>query len=267
MRKRLAREIFVYFLCFSFLLLTGGFPRMVAEAKERGLPIGEMVSSGEVKFEARENVWKRTEPAHFPIFQGVRIKTEKGLAFVVLANDNQIEAGQNSLFSFQNDVQFHLFQGRISFRIPPRAEMSFRVANLSIAKPLPLQAAKSPLAFAKSEETVGSITLHPKGSLTVKSIEGDLSVRNQDGVVLAAISPGETVTIPSVAASGQQRQMVAQYGGEYPTGTAATEGLLGLSNMTWMWIGIAGVAAAGLGIGLAVGGGDSGDDYIIPVSP
>jgi hypothetical protein len=84
---------------------------------------------------------------------------------------------------------------------------------------------------------------------------------------LAALSSGEAVTIPSAVASGEQRQMVAQYGGEYPTGTAATEGLLGLSNTTWMWIGIAAVAAAGLGIGIAVGGGDGGDDYIIPVSP
>jgi len=267
MRKGLAREIFVYFLCFCFLLLTSGFPRMVAEATESGLPIGEMISSGEVKFEARENVWKRTEPAHFPIFQGVRIKTEKGLAFVVLPNDSQIEAGQNSLFTLQDKDQFHLFQGGVSFRIPSGAEISFRVANLSIAKSLPLQAAKSPLAFARSEETVGSITLHPKGSLTVKSIRGPLSIQNQDRVVLAALSSGETVTIPSAVASGEQRQMVAQYGGEYPTGTAATEELLVLSDTTWMWIGIAAVAAAGLGIGLSVGGGDGDDAYITPVSP
>jgi len=30
-----------------------GFPKMVAEAKEMNLPIGEMISRGEVKFEAR----------------------------------------------------------------------------------------------------------------------------------------------------------------------------------------------------------------------
>jgi hypothetical protein len=97
MKKSILSEFFIYLLCFSFLLLTSGFPRRAAEATESGLPIGEMISSGEVKFEARENVWKQVEPIHFPVFQGVRIKTEKGLALIVLSNGNQIEAGQNSL--------------------------------------------------------------------------------------------------------------------------------------------------------------------------
>ncbi|MFB0507329.1 MAG: hypothetical protein ACETWT_11405, partial [Thermodesulfobacteriota bacterium] len=114
MANRIAYKTFIYFLCFSFLVLTGGFPGMAAEATESGLPIGEMTSNGEVKFEARENVWKDVEPMHFPVFQGVRIKTERGLALIVLAKGVQIEVGQNSLFSFQQDDQFHLLQGRMS---------------------------------------------------------------------------------------------------------------------------------------------------------
>lgn len=266
MKKGIPSKFFIYFLCFSFLLLTGGFPGKAAEATETGLPIGEMISSGQVKFEARQNVWKKVEPIHFPVFQGVRIKTEKGQALIVLSNEGQIEAGQNSLFSLQHDDQFHLFQGAIAFRIPSGAEMSFKVANLSIGMSFPLQATRSPLVSARSEETVGLITLHPNGSVTVKSIRGPLSIQNQDRVVLAALSSKESVTIPFVTASGEQRQMVAQVG-EYPTGTAATEELLGISTTTWMWIGIAAVAAAGVGIGLAVEGGDGGDGFIIPVSP
>jgi hypothetical protein len=258
-------KTFVYFLCFSFLLLTGGFSRMAAEAKEGGLPIGEMISRGRVKFEARENVWKRVDPSHFPIFQGVKIKTEKGQALVVLANNSQIEAGQDSLFSFQHDDQFHLIQGRVSFRIPPDATMSLKVANLSIGKSLPLQAAKDPLVSPRSEETVGSIALHPNGAVTVKNFRGPLSVQNQDRVVLAALSSKESVTIPSVTASGEQRQMVAQTG-EYPTGEALTEEFLGLSTWTWMVISLAAVVAAGVGITLAVSGDDD-DRVIISVCP
>jgi hypothetical protein len=265
MKKSILSKFFIYLLCFSFLLLTSGFPRRAAEATESGLPIGEMISSGEVKFEARENVWKQVEPIHFPVFQGVRIKTEKGLALIVLSNGNQIEAGQNSLFSFQHDDQFHLLKGGVSFRIPSGAEMSFRVANLSIGKFLPLQATKSPLVSPRSEETVGSIALHPNGAVTVKSIRGPVSIQNQDRVVLAALSPKESVTIPFVTASGEQRQMVAQVG-EYPTGEALTEEFLGLSNTTWMIIGLAAVVAAGVGITLAVSG-DDGHDFLVPTSP
>jgi hypothetical protein len=110
MRRRVAYKIFVYFLCLSFFLLTGGFPRMAAQAKGRSISIGEMVSSGEVKFEARKNAWKKVEPALFPVFQGVKIKTEKGEALIVLANNIRVQVGQDSLFSFQEANQLHLLK-------------------------------------------------------------------------------------------------------------------------------------------------------------
>jgi hypothetical protein len=82
---------------------------------------------------------------------------------------------------------------------------------------------------------------------------------------LAALSPKESVTIPFVTASGEQRQMVAQVG-EYPTGEALTEEFLGLSNTTWMIIGLAAVVAAGVGITLAVVDDDD-HDFLVPTSP
>ncbi len=83
----------------------------VAEAKERNIPIGEMVSKGEVRFEARENSWKNVEPFHFPVFRGVKIKTEKGLSVIALENMSQIEMGQQSMISFNQDDQLSLFHG------------------------------------------------------------------------------------------------------------------------------------------------------------
>ena len=255
---------FVCFLCVAFLLLTGGFPGIAAEAKEKGLPIGEMISSGDVRFEARENVWQKVERFHFPIFEGVRIKTEKGQALLVLAKDRQIEVGQNSLFSLQHDEQFHLLQGSISFRIPSGGEMSFRAGNLLIGKSPSLHAAKTALVSHESRETVGSIALHANGALTVTSIRGPLSIHNQNHVVLAALSRGESVTIPSVTASGKQGVMVAQVG-DYPTGEAATEEFLGLSGTTWMVIGLATVVVAGVVIAVVASGDD--DDDIVITSP
>ena len=79
-------KIFVYSLCLSLLLLTSRTSMMVAEAKEKNIPIGEMVSKGEVRFEARENSWKNVEPFHFPVFRGVKIKTEKGISVIALVD-------------------------------------------------------------------------------------------------------------------------------------------------------------------------------------
>jgi len=266
MRRGVIYKGFVYVLCFAFLSLTGGFPRMAAEAKERSLPVGEMISSGEVKFEARENVWKNVEPAHFPVFQGVRIKTENGRALVVLTNDTQIEVGQTSLFSIQNHDQVQLFQGGVSFRIPVGADMSFRVGNLFIGRSLSLHAAKTPLDSPRSDETVGSITLQANGAVTVKSIRGPLSIHDQHRVVLAALSRGESVTIPSVTASGKQRIMVAQPAG-YPPGEAPTEEVLGLSKTTWVLIGVGTVALVGGVIVWAASDGDDDRAFLVPPSP
>jgi hypothetical protein len=239
--------------------------------RKRSRPIGEMISRGVVKFEAGENVWKRVEPSHFPIFQEVRIKTEKGQAFVLVANDIQITVSENTVFTVQRDGQFHLLQGRISFRIPSGADMSFRVGNLSIGKSHPSQAGKRLLASPQSEETVGAVVLRPNGAAMVKSIRGSLSIRDRDRVVLAVL-PNESVTIPSFTVFGSPEQKVAgveQYQiVQYPTGkTALDEPPLGLSGWTWMVISLAAVGAVGGAIALGIDSGGSSDNVVIPSTP
>jgi hypothetical protein len=211
--KNRVKKVFVYFLCLSFLLLTSRTSMRVAEAKEKNIPIGEMVSKGEVRFEARENSWKNVEPFHFPVFRGVKIKTEKGLSVIALENMSQIEMGQQSMISFNHDDQLSLFHGGIDFRVPPSAQMSFKIGSLFIIKSRTLQAAKNTTVIsAKNEEMIGSLSIHANGSLTVKSIQGDLSILDQDHIVLASLPPRETLTIPSAIVSGKQRVMVAQVG-------------------------------------------------------
>ncbi len=65
---------------------------------------------------------------------------------------------------------------------------------------------------AKNEEMIGTLSLHANGSLTVKSVQGELSILDQDHIVLASLPSRETITIPSAVVSGKQRVMVAQVG-------------------------------------------------------
>jgi hypothetical protein len=60
--------------------------------------------------------------------------------------------------------------------------------------------------------------------------------------------------------------MVAQVG-EYPTGKALTEELLGLSKTTWMFIAIGAVAVAGGGIILALSEDDEESIVPVPICP
>jgi hypothetical protein len=251
------KKAFVYFLCVSFLLLTNGFHTLLAEAMEIGRPIGEMVCRGEVKVESRENVWKHVESSPFPIFQGVKIKTEKGAFLITLEGNRQIEAGQNSLLSFDRSDQVQLSQGTLTFRIPSAAELSFKVGDLTVSRYRPLQASKNPSAVSpERRDTVGTLSVHPNGAVTVKSIRGPLFVVNQDHVVLAALSSRDTVTIPSVAAKSRSRVMVAQAGETTSGPEAETKKFLGIS--TWGWIGIIGgvvLVAAVVAIATSQGGG------------
>jgi hypothetical protein len=258
MKKGVIHKSFIYFLSISFLLMMSGFQSHLAEAKEGGIPIGEMISKGEVKFEARENVWKEVESTHFPIFQGQRIKTEKGAAIITHSNNSQIEVGSNSLFLFDQNDRFILAQGNIEFRLPSSSEMDFRVGNLSILRSRSLQATKnSSVISANDEEAMGSISIHSDGSATIMSIQGKLSVLDQDRVVLASLSSEESVTIPSITVGGPPRVMVAQVGGEEGESRVG-KGILGLGT-TWDWvIGISIVVAAGIGIGFAASGGGGG---------
>ncbi len=247
MKKGMFFKAFVYFLSISFLLLTNGFPRIVAAA-EKGFPFGEMVSKGDVKFEARDKVWKNVDPSHFPILQGVKIKTEKGTSILALADNCQIEVGQNSLFAFDRNDRLHLLQGSIDFRIPAAATMEFKIGNIFVLPSRSLQASKSPsVPLPKIEEAIGSVTIHANGAVTVKSLQGSLSILSQDRVVLAALPSRDSVTIPSVTVNNPSRIMVAQAGET----AREVESKDRRHQEEWWWVGggfAAAIVAAGIGI-------------------
>jgi hypothetical protein len=216
----------------------------VAEAKERGIPIGEMISKGEVNFEARENVWKKVESSHFPVFRGVKIKTEKGVAAIALGNNSHVEVGQNSLLSFDQNDRLHLFQGQINFRISSTAELNFKTGKLTVAKSHSLQASKGPgvVSPKNNEETIGSISIHSNGSVTIKSIQGELFILDEDRTVLAKLPSQDSVTIPSAMVKSPSKTMVAQAGetGKSSLGKEEKESggfvLWGIDGPTWGYI-------------------------------
>ena len=71
------------------------------------------------------------------------------------------------------------------------------MGDLTVIKSKSLQASKNPSAVSPdSEATIGSISVHSNGAVTVKSLRGFLSVLNQERVVLAALSSEDTVPNP-----------------------------------------------------------------------
>jgi hypothetical protein len=198
MKKGAASKTVVFFLSVSFLIMMNGFQKILAEAKDMELPIGQMISEGVVKFEARENIWKEVEPSHFPIFRGTRVKVEEGVAFITLSNRSQIEVGPNSLCSFDHTDRFILSRGGIKFRVPAELESNFEAGNLSMQKSRTFQAAKgSSISTRKDEGAIGSISIHSNGSTSMRSIQGKFSILNQDRVPLAVLSAKQQVTVPS----------------------------------------------------------------------
>jgi hypothetical protein len=110
----------------------------------------------------------------------VKIKTEKGASLITLENNCQVDVGENTLLSFDRNDQMHLTQGAINFRLPPTAELSFKVGDLTVIRSTHLQASKTPSVLPpNSEATIGSISVHPNGAITVKILQrhGDPSFR------------------------------------------------------------------------------------------
>ena len=265
MKRRFAFKAWVYFLCVSFLLLASGFYTMVAEAKQMGRPLGEMVSRGEVKFESRKAVWKNVELSQFPIFPGMRIKTEKGASLITLEGNRQIEVREKSLLSFDRNDEIQLTQGAINFRLPTTAELIFKVGELTVIPSKSFQASKNPLPVSpKSEATIGFISVHSNGAVTVKSLQGSLSVLNQERVVLAALSSKDTVTLPSVTVNVPSNVMVAQ-ASEKTKDPAEPSKFLGVP--IWVWTAtVSGLAIAAIIVVAATSGG-GGDGASVPVCP
>ena len=264
MKKTFLTRVFVYSLCISFLFMANGFHWMIAEANQN-IPVGQMVSHGGVKFEVSKNSWEKVETP-FPVFEGMKIRTEKGEGILALAEKTRIEIGSDSLFYFHQSDQFNLLEGKISFRIQPDVPLRFKVGNLWISRSYPLQTARgSSVALTKDKEFAGSILMHTKGSVTVKNVQGLMSITNEDGAVLASLSSGESITLPSVVASSKPTLMAANAEPKWTEGPIEEEGFLGLSTRTWLGIASAAVVV-GVVVGLSASGGGGGG-HEAPVCP
>ena len=94
------------------------------------------------------------------------------------------------------------------------------------------------------------------------------TVRLTETLFLAALSPKDTVTIPSVTANSPSKVMVAQAGGTR-SGSSSGDEFLGLSKNTWFWIGVAAAFdAAAVGLGIAIYENNKGHyRRVVPVCP
>ena len=211
-------KLFTYLICVSFLLQMGGYSKIFAEEKGKNFPLGGMVSRGEVKFEAKDKTWRKVEPDYFPVFQGSKIKTEKGAAVISLGNDNQIEMGPDTILLFDGGRQIRLLQGQIHFHVDSPEGISIRAGKVTVANSPYSQVASTDISVSeKKAADVGTVILHSNDSVTIQSNQGRFFVFNQQRVVLAALSSKESLRIPSDSvgnppAERDQKTMLAQVG-------------------------------------------------------
>jgi len=251
--KRFMDRKFPIFLSITFFLAMSGLPGMNPYAKDVNFPIGDIVAKGGVRFEARDKVWKNIESSRFPIFERGKIKTEQGTGIVTLTNKCRIEIDQNSMVSFEQADRLHLSQGRVNFRIPSGKEMIVKVGSITVKKPRIQQASRgAAIVPVRNEDTIGSVTLHSNGSVTIRNLQGSLSILNPEHVVIAALSSKESITIPSTLASGKSNMMVAQAGEVRASRTEVQNVLdqewtyLGLNAIEWIAVGYAAALVGGL---------------------
>jgi hypothetical protein len=263
MRHGFIFRILSYSLCVLFFLQIGGFSEVLAAEKGKNRPVGEMVCWGEAMIEVKERTWKKVEIPYFPIFQGAKIKTEKGSAIISLRNENQIEMSPNTTLLIDRKDQIRIFQGRINFRLGSPESISIRMGNLTLTKTHPPQVVSAGIMISpKNDDAIGTISVSPNGSVTIQNNQGQMIVLNQEQVTLAALSPKESLKIPSKIVESPspektQEIKLAQVG-ELPSAGEETARYFGLPWWGWGAIGLGVLAAAGAGIAVAAGGGGGG---------
>jgi len=182
--------------------------------REMDFPVGTVISQGNVKMEVKDKVWRTLESLYAPILKGKKLKIENETARISLSNNSLIEVNQKSLLSFEHEGQLNLLEGGVHFKIPAAAQMNFKIGVLSVVKPHPLTAQKGLTAVPiREEETEGSLLLHQDGSLTVRSVQGSLSILDRENRVLTTTSSNRPITIPPEILSGKESWKLEQQAG------------------------------------------------------
>jgi hypothetical protein len=137
-----------------------------------------MIAKGNVSVEVKADRWRPVETSHFPVFRGVKIRTEKGTAIIALADNCQMEMDPHSVLSFIQRDQISLLQGSVHFRIPPTVHTKFSVGTLSIMKSPQIQAYANPAPiFPRMEESIGSLSFRANGSVFIKRPDSSVLIR------------------------------------------------------------------------------------------
>ncbi len=234
---------FLSFLFLSVLLLWGG----IAGAVEKRVAVGEMVSQGVVQFEAKKEVWKAVDGSYFPLFSGMKVRTEKGAATVTLQSGGQVEIGSQSLFYLDGKGRLILEKGSLVFRNPAGSEVEIGVKDLMIRRHRGMQATRGDVVgLEKGEGVMGAVSVEADGRVGVKSLEGRIGVWSKERGMLAEVTAPEAVTV-----SGGGKEQVAQ------AGEAESGKYLGLSAEALAGIGVGGAAVLG-GIGWGISDSTSG---------
>lgn len=253
-------KIFCWYLCLHQVLIWGGFLPRSGWAKDKNPPIGEIIIRGEVQFEAKEKIWKNIDFSYFPLFPGMKIKTKNGFANIFLKSQSHLELSKETLVLIENVDKLHLLQGKIEFRIPGPADLNLQVGKITVLKTPFRQVAKGFNSF-RGGEALGTIIVHPQGSVTIKNLQGNISILDQNQQVLAALSPKDSLTIPAILTHKAPEEKIrpvkiAQVGEEEIV--AEPEKYAGISAKTWGIIGLAALGATGVLIAAGGGGGGGG---------
>ncbi len=257
--ERFYFKLSIWFLCLSHIFIGEGFLPNLSWGQNKKLPIGQIIARGEVQFSLKENIWKDIEPAYFPLFSGMKIKTRKGLANIFLKNHSHVELSKDTMILITGMDNIRLLQGKIDFRIPARANFKMHLGNLLIQK------ASSQLAdqgtHLAGEEVIGELNLTAHGAMKISLIKGKISVINHEQQVLAALSQRDSLTIPASLVNQPLQEKIiplkiAQVGEEELA--AEPEKYAGISAKTWGIIGLAALGATGALIAAGGGGGGGG---------
>ncbi len=121
----------------------------------------------------------------------------------------------------------------------------------------------SSAVFSGHQENTGYLSIASNGSMTLKSIEGKLSILDRERKVLAVLSSNESVAVSSSSDSKDQKIVIVQVPASSGFGYSGGGEFLGMSAGSW---GVLAAGALGLG-GMGVYTGQTDTKDPAPICP
>ena len=173
----------------------------LSSAQPFKLPLGLATGSGEAEVSDDGTQWANLTPVSTPVFASTMIRTGKGLSWVLLDGNQQVElheCGVVGIYGSRAAKVVKIPVGRVLFRLPVSSEtvlatptVQFQITTGSVAKRSAIHRVEA-VSPPSSSDRIGWISVELQRTSRIELLQGRMLARPVNGGSTQIIEPGQT---------------------------------------------------------------------------